>query len=95
MARRSCVKFLKLTIRECQDDVNFTLKPLFKGNRFRKPVNKGLQKVNAHKNENSNTIKKYLTEIHIMTYVSCHTTYNFIHASKKELHPEEFIALKA
>ena len=48
MASRPCVKFLKLAMRGCQDDVNFTLKPLFKGNYFRKPVNKGLQKLNAH-----------------------------------------------
>ncbi len=47
MARHACVKFLKLAMRGCQDDVNFTLKPLFKGNHFRKPVNKGLQKLNA------------------------------------------------
>ena len=48
MARRSCVNFLRSAMRECQDDVNFTLKPLFQGKHFRKPVNKGLQKLNAH-----------------------------------------------
>ncbi len=47
MARRACVTFLKLAMRECQGEVNFTLKPLFKGNHLRKPVNRGLQKVNA------------------------------------------------
>ena len=51
MARRSCVTFLKSAMRECQGDVNFTLKPLFKGKHLRKPVNKGLQKLNAHADE--------------------------------------------
>ena len=48
MACRSCVKFLKSAMRGCQDDVNFTLKPVFTGKHFRKLANKGLQKLNAH-----------------------------------------------
>ena len=48
MARRFCVTFLKSAMRGCQDNVNFTLKPLFTGKHFRKPTNKGLQKLNAH-----------------------------------------------
>ena len=44
MAHRSCAKFLKSAMRGCQDDVNFTLKPLFTGKHFRKPVNKGFRK---------------------------------------------------
>ena len=47
MARRFCVTFLKSAMRGCQDNVNFTLKPLFKGKYLRKPVNKGPQKLNA------------------------------------------------
>ena len=34
-------------MRGCQDDVNFTLKPLFTGKHLRKPANKGFQKLNA------------------------------------------------
>jgi len=47
----ACAKFLKFVMRGCQDDVNFTLTPLFLGNHLRKPFNKGLQKLNFHLEE--------------------------------------------
>ena len=83
MARRSCAKFLKSAMRGCQGNVNFTLKPLFKGKCFIKPVNKGLQKMNAHLRTTETKLFLHLTYLYPETIV------HLLESSKKALEVPE------